>query len=247
MREVVDRVRTRLLPALVTALGVTLVAAGLLNLNGPVDAGGTAVVSPTTPPILTPEPTATPSDRPSGSSGPASSSPDASGTPDASATADASARVSTRVVVPALGIDLPVVKPPGGASTYPLCDVAMYIQQLSQPGLPGATYLYAHAREGMFLPLLTASQVNDGAAMIGMLVEVYTSDDRLFLYEITEVRRHQLTLDDAVAATTSQLWLQTSEGPKGTPQKLQVIAQPLSDGPADDAAAHPTPHPVVCG
>jgi hypothetical protein len=89
--------------------------------------------------------------------------------------------------------------------------------------------------------------VNDGAAMIGMLVQVYTSDDRLYLYEITQVRRHALTLDDALAAKTPQLWLQTSEGPKGTPQKLQVVAMPLSDGPADHAAAHPTPHPVVCG
>jgi hypothetical protein len=99
----------------------------------------------------------------------------------------------------------------------------------------------------MFLPLLTASQVNGGAALIGMLVEVYTSDDRQFLYEINEVRQHQLTLDDAVHATTPQLWLQTSEGPKGTPQKLQIVAMPLSEGPADPAAAHPTPKPVVCG
>lgn len=243
MGTLVDRLRTRLLPALITALGVTLVAAGLLTLGGPVDAGGTAVGATTLPTAApssmpTSEATAAPSGSPLASpSGSASPSPSPS----------ASDRVATRVVVPALGIDLPVVKPPGDSSTYPLCDVAMYIQQLSQPGGDGATYLYAHAREGMFLPLLTASQVDDGAAMIGMLVEVYTSDDRQFLYEITEVRRHQLTLDDAVNATTPQLWLQTSEGPKGTPQKLQVVAMPLSDGPADHAAAHPIPKPVVCG
>jgi hypothetical protein len=83
--------------------------------------------------------------------------------------------------------------------------------------------------------------------MIGMLVEVYTSDSRYFLYEITEVRRHQLTLSDAIAAKDEQLWLQTSEGPRGTPGKTQVIAMPLAEGEADPASAHPTPHPVVCG
>jgi hypothetical protein len=99
----------------------------------------------------------------------------------------------------------------------------------------------------MFLPILEASKVNNGAAMLGMIVEVYTSDDQLYLYEITEVRRHQLDLDDAVAATTEQMWLQTSEGPKGTRPKTQVVAQFLSTGPADHDAAHPVAHPVVCG
>ncbi len=244
MQPIVERVRTRLLPALLTAIGVALIVAGVLTLEGPVDAGGTALDSPA--PVSLPAPT---QPAPSASAGPSvgtqSPSPgaSASGTP-GSATGT---RVATRVVVPALGIDLPVVTPPAGAATYPLCDVAMYIQELSQPGASGATYLYAHARTGMFLPILDASRVNDGAAMVGMLVEVYTSDDRLYLYEITEVRRHALKLDDALAATTPQLWLQTSEGPKGTPQKLQVVAMPLSDGPADHAAAHPTPHPLVCG
>jgi hypothetical protein len=83
--------------------------------------------------------------------------------------------------------------------------------------------------------------------MIGLIVEIYTSDDQLFMYEIVEVRRHQTTLDDAANATTEQLWLQTSEGPRGTPGKTQVIALPLSSGPALPADAHPEPKPVVCG
>jgi hypothetical protein len=99
----------------------------------------------------------------------------------------------------------------------------------------------------MFLPILDASKVNNGAAMLGMLVQVYTSDDQLFLYEIVEVRRHQTTLDDAANATTEQLWLQTSEGPRGTPGKTQVIAVPLSSGPAVPADAHPAANPVACG
>src|SRR5262245_59907891 len=146
---------------------------------------------------------------------PSPTSPTASGSPEPSATGEPSPsvapedRVATRVVVGALGIDLPVIDQPD--PSYPSCDVAMYLRELGQPGQGRATYLYAHAQKGMSLPILNASKINDGKAMIGMIVEVYTSDDRLFLYEITEVRRHVRDLDDALAATTEQMWLQTSE------------------------------------
>ena len=83
--------------------------------------------------------------------------------------------------------------------------------------------------------------------MLGMIVQVYTSDNRLYLYEVTQVKLHQLTLDAPIAATTEQLWLQTSEGPKGTPGKTQLLAMPLSVGAADPADAHPKARPVVCG
>ena len=67
-----------------------------------------------------------------------------------------------------------------------------------------------------------------------MLVQVYTADDQLHLYEITEVRPvvpFETALDEPFAATTDQLWLQTSIGPAGTKPKMQVIAEPLSLGP----------------
>jgi hypothetical protein len=82
--------------------------------------------------------------------------------------------------------------------------------------------------------------------MVGMAVEVYTSDDQLFLYEIGQVKLHQLNLDAAAGATTEQLWLQTSEGPKGTPGKTQLLANFVAVVGADHKAAHPTPHPVTC-
>ena len=144
--------------------------------------------------------------------------------------------------IPALRIDLPVVRPPDDPDHFPYCNVAEFIQELSQPGLPGATYLYAHAREGMFLPLLETA---DGK-LPGMLVQVYTSDNLVFLYEITRVLRNQISLDEAFAATEEELWLQTSEGPRGTIGKTQVVARPISVGPADPAAANPKPKPVVC-
>ena len=81
-----------------------------------------------------------------------------------------------------------------------------------------------------------------------MIVQVYTSDDVLHEYQITKVLLHQLTPRRRRSrATHDQLWLQTSEGPKGTPGKTQVVAEPLLTLPADHATANPTPHPVVCG
>jgi hypothetical protein len=234
MADRFDYFRARLLPAVLTAGGVTLLAAGLLTYTVPVAAepvhtpspapSAVAVVTPspriTLPPIGSPTPP------------PPTPSPD----PD---------RVATRVRIADLDIDLPIIKGPSG---YPKCDVAMYLvdptdpPRLGQPGQGRATYLFAHARPGMFEPLLKTK----AADQRGAVVEVWTSDDQLFLYEIKHVRRDQRNLDDALAATTDQLWLQTSEGPKGTPGKTQVIATPLSSGPADPADAHPKAKPKSC-
>jgi len=239
MADLADRIRIRLVPAVLTALGVAGLAGGALSLTTPVIADPLPSASPTV--VATVEPTASPLITfPPLPGATATAAASASATPPAD-------RVATRVRVAALDIDLPVVKPPGGADAYPLCDVAMYIQELGQPGQGRATYLYAHARTGMFLPILEASLVQNGKSMLGMVVEVWTSDDQRFLYEITEVRRHQLDLDDALNASGDELWLQTSEGPRGTPGKTQVIAQPISQEPADPADAHPTPKPVNCG
>lgn len=237
MADLAARIRLRLIPAVLTALGVAGLAGGVLSLTTPVVAEPLTTPSPTV--AATAEPTTTPL---------ITFPPLPTETPLASASASAPAdRVATRVRVAALDIDLPVVRPPGGEDAYPLCDVAEYIQQLGQPGQGRAIYLYAHARAGMFLPILDASLVQNGKSMLGMVVEVWTSDDQRFLYEITEVRRHQLDLQDAIDADGEELWLQTSEGPRGTPGKTQVIALPISQEAADPADAHPTAAPVVCG
>ena len=235
MADLADRIRTRLVPALLTAFGVTLLAAGLLSLTTGVTAESLDTPVPT---IATAEPTP---------SALITLPPLESGAvPTASPTAPAD-RVATRIRIAALKIDLAIVAPPSGANAYPYCNVAMYLKDLGQPGQGRATYLYAHARTGMFLPLLDASLVQNGKSMLGMVVEVWTSDDQRFLYDITEVRRHQTDLNDAANAKSEQLWLQTSEGPKGTIPKLQVVAEPLSQEAADPADAHPVAKPVVCG
>ena len=222
----------RLLPALLTAAGVALLAGGLNSYT-------TAVQSPSpTQAVATYEPPASVS--------PVVVLPDASASlgPGSSFPAD---RVTTRVVVKRLGIDLPVMLQTSDYGEYPLCDVAMYLPQLGQPGQGRATYLYAHAQAGMFLPLLEESEQNNGKRMVGMTVEVYTSDDWRFVYTISEVRRHTTSLDDAFHTTTERLWMQTSEGSHGTVPKLQVVADFLSAEKADPKAAHPGAHPRVCG
>jgi hypothetical protein len=228
--------RNRLLPAILTATGVSLIAGGLLSYTG---AAGLDAPSPSPTTIaVAPTPTFTlPTFAPESGSPPPSPSPTA-----------AVDRVATRVVVPALRIDLPVVKPAGGADAYPQCNVAMYIQQLHQPGQGGATYLYAHARDGMFGPIYELAMVKKRPnTMKGMLVEVYTNDDLLFSYQIVDVRLHQLNLNDAQNATEEEMWLQTSEGPKGTPGKTQLKAIPIGlPLPADHAAANPVAKPVNC-
>ena len=242
--QIVGRAFERIASALIVAGGVTVIAAGLLAYTAPVSGGSGAGAS--TPP----RPTAsglTPSPAPS---------PGSSATPTPSAGASPAAGVPTRVVVPALKIDLGVYPStyPGGVS-YPLCGVSQYFvpsagnaaYKLGLPGQPGrSTYIYAHARTGMFLPFLQASLVNDGQSLLGDLVQLYTSDGKVYLYEIFQVKRHtrDFTLPASVPAGTQWLILQTSEGPNYTYPKLQVAASLLSVEPADPSATRPTTTPA---
>lgn len=236
MSRVVEPVRTRLLPALLTAIGVTMLAAGLLSFSAPVTALGETRPTPTA--------TATPVATPTLSLG--TLPPLRSSAPSATPTIPPD-RVATRVRIAALRIDLPVMLQ---VTAKVPCDVAMYFEDplLGQPGEGRATYIYAHARAGMFLPMLDASKVSNGKKMLGMVVEVWTSDNQHYLYEITKVRRHvpyDTGLSAALSATEEELWLQTSEG-VGTAPKLQLIAKPLSHGSADHDEAHPKAKPLIC-
>jgi len=152
----------------------------------------------------------------------------------------------TRIVIPALKIDLAVIK---GDSKYPKCNVAQYMTNFVNPGQPGTTYIYAHARKGMFLPLLNQSKINNGAGMIGMKVKVYTADRKLHVYRINIVKRHatDFSLAYNLKPGKHRLVMQTSEGPAGTIAKLQVAAKPVGVYAATAAAALPTPRPVTCG
>jgi len=225
----------RLVSAVITAGGVVLLAAGLLTL-------------------ATPTSGAEPSGSPGGvTSAPPSASPTGAqppGGPSASPSTAPGHAAPTRIVIAALRIDLPIVTT---QTSFPLCDVAQFLivpeEKLGLPGQLGSSaYIYAHARTGMFLPLLTASLTANGDSLIGDEVQVYTADDLVYTYVISKVKRHSedFSIASSIAADDQQLVLQTSEGPTPTLPKLQVAATYISVAPADHAAAHPTPHPLVC-
>lgn len=160
---------------------------------------------------------------------------------------------ATRIILRYLGIDLPIISrdrkvPDQGPDQYPPCDVAIYHTAFEQPGEPGTTYLYGHAREGMFLPLLEASMRDDGSELIGKVVRVYSSDNKLHLYRISQVKRHatDFSLVTDAPPGQEQLILQTSEGPRGTVPKLQVLAIPYDVREVSRAEARPAARPRAC-
>jgi hypothetical protein len=149
---------------------------------------------------------------------------------------------ATRIRIPALDIDLAIIR----GSGYPKCNVASYLPALWQPREPGVTFIYAHARTGMFLPLLTRSKINNGASLIGMTVRVYTTDSKLVTYRIDKVRRHVTSAQNAAGVHTERLWLQTSEGPNYSYPKLIVEAHRVSTTSTTYSISHPRAHPVSC-
>jgi sortase (surface protein transpeptidase) len=151
--------------------------------------------------------------------------------------------VATRIQIPYVGINLSIIKAP---TTYPPCKVAMYLRELSQPTEPGVTFLFAHARTGMFLPLLTKSKISNGASLIGKTVRVYTSNSKVHTYQIDKVRRHVKSFQEVFGIDAERLWLQTSEGPNFTYPKLIVEAKRIKSESTTYAASHPTPRPVAC-
>ena len=150
---------------------------------------------------------------------------------------------ATRVAVSGLGIDLPIIRGPSG---YPPCRVAMYLPSQSQPREPGITFIYAHARTGMFLPLLTRSRINGGASLIGRTVKVWTSDSYVSYYRIIRVRKTVNAMAGVTSLTHERLWLQTSTGPNRTYPKLIIEASRYKTVRTTYAAAHPRARPVSC-
>jgi hypothetical protein len=155
-----------------------------------------------------------------------------------------------RITLPGLGIDLPVVSSernvPGNVRGYPLCDVAQYWTRYDLPGAPGTAWIYAHAQPGMFLPMLLRAEATSGNGLMGELVTLQLRDGRLLRYRITEVK--QRAYNQAIALGTrpgqQRLVLQTSEGPPGTPTRLQVAARLVGASWTDE----PTPkaEPRAC-
>lgn len=161
--------------------------------------------------------------------------------------------VPSRVVARELGIDLPVISGDvvhaGNPPDYPLCDVAQFLTTFPYPGrLRATTWIYGHARDGMFLPLLRASERADGAELIGQTIDVFSTANIRYRYRISTVLRHATDRSAAQGVPPDQgrLIIQTSEGPRGTIPKLQVIASLTATESASPEDAQPPASPRAC-
>lgn len=128
-----------------------------------------------------------------------------------------------RIRIPRLGIDLPIAE---GVVRRDITEqrtpegYAFHLPGTSIPGEPGNTYLYSHARIGMFLSLWNAR--------IGDEVMVTTPDGSTLAYVVTEVDPRVPATDVAVAEPTpdERLTLQTSTGPDPGDPRFVVVAHP---------------------
>jgi hypothetical protein len=122
----------------------------------------------------------------------------------------------------------------------------MYSAVVAQPREPGVTFIFAHARTGMFLPLLSAWRANKGASLIGRTVYVWTSDNVRVTYKIDKVRVTHDAMAGSSTLSVERLWLQTSTGPNTSYPKLVVEAHRVATAAASYAAAHPASHAHTC-
>jgi len=128
-----------------------------------------------------------------------------------------------RIQIPRLGIDLAILEGDVGRDTQQQQTPENYAFHLPGTAIPGTganSYIYAHARRGMFLSLWDAR--------VGDVVWISTPDGRALRYVVTEV--HPKVAPDDVTWTApsppDRLTLQTSTGPNPGDPRFVVIAQP---------------------
>ncbi len=128
-----------------------------------------------------------------------------------------------RVQIPRLGIDLAIIEGDIERDTVQQKTPEDYAFHLPGTAIPGAganTYIYAHARRGMFLALWNAQ--------VGDVVWISTPDGRALRYVVTEVHPRVAPTDTAWAAPSppERLTLQTSTGPDPADPRFVVVARP---------------------
>jgi sortase (surface protein transpeptidase) len=142
----------------------------------------------------------------------------------------------SRIAVPRLGIDLPLelgeiardVPREGFAGATPE-NVAFVFPSSRLPGEGGNTYIYAHARVGMFLSLW--------GAKLGDEVVIYRPDDGVRRsYRVTVIAPRVNPTDAHWLDPNGEerLTLQTSTGPNPTDPRFIVVAYPEA-APAQSA------------
>lgn len=208
----------------VALLSVSLLASCSGSVQGPV-----SVDAPTAPP-------------PAFVASPASPSPSTSPTPEPTATATPEPTLEP-VVVNVVGVVVPPPAAPAGSGfrieiarlgiNLPIAegDVPRDVDRAQTPNyyafhLPGTsmfgagnTYIYAHARVGMFLSLWNAR--------VGDVVIVRTpSGPREYRVEEVHPRVPPTDISWAGPTQDTRLTLQTSTGPYGTDPRFVVVARP---------------------
>ena len=130
-----------------------------------------------------------------------------------------------RLSIPRLNIDLPITE---GDIQRDVVDqrtpedAAFHLPGTVLPGEPGNTYLYAHARQGMFLTLWNARA--------GDLVFISTPQGAVLAYVVREVlpRVSPGDVSPAQPTATERLTLQTSTGPSASDPRFVVFANPAA-------------------
>lgn len=128
-----------------------------------------------------------------------------------------------RIQIPRLGIDLPMQEGDVERDAVEQRTPEGYAFHLPGTAIPGAganSYIYAHARRGMFLTLWNARVGDD--------VWISTPDGRALHYVVTEIQP-RVAPDDVSWARPDppdHLTLQTSTGPNPGDPRFVVIAQP---------------------
>jgi sortase (surface protein transpeptidase) len=128
-----------------------------------------------------------------------------------------------RVLIPRLGIDLAIAEGDEQRDSQLQQTPENFAFHFPGTGLPGAgsnSYLYAHARRGMFLSLWNAR--------VGDEVLITTPDGRSLRYIVSEVHPRVPPTDVSWLEPTSgeRLTLQTSTGPNAGDPRFVVIALP---------------------
>ena len=151
--------------------------------------------------------------------------PSAAPTAPTTLTATAAPAISAlyRITIPRLGINLLIKE---GDITRDTVDqhtpenYAFHLPGTWWPGEGGNTYLYAHARVGMFLSLWNVRTGDE--------VYVAAPDGRLFIYVIRGVfpRVPPTDVSSTNPTLTERLTLQTSTGPNGSDPRFVVFAFP---------------------
>ena len=192
------------------AVGVLALLIGLILIVGSLRSASPASVLPVAVTAVTPLPS------PSQTGGPVASAPAVTPTP---AIPD-----GYRIKIARLAIDLPIIE--GDLERDAVRqetpeNVALHLPGSAIPGDGSNTYIYAHARRGMFLTLWSAREGDE--------VLVVTPSGQVLRYLVSEVHPRVDPTDVSwVAPTTGErLTLQTSTGPNPGDPRFVVVALPV--------------------